>query len=400
MKMSQIPSRETKPPFRTTRAFIQKHFDEFLPIYPLFVDSGDRFGPEISNMIHQSYDGLKDGLHPPELVSAGIGGTYYLRDTSGDPVSVFKPLDEEANSANNPKGYDFVYSTADMITAGGGAAREIAAYYLDHPIGRRRVGLTGDQVLGFSGVPPTVLAHCLHPNFTYSNGYAYAMENYKKGSLQMYMKNDGHFGKKKKEEEEDDKEEEEEEEDEVPTGLSMEEVHKISVLDIRMVNLDRHGGNLLYKKKEDGTLELIPIDHGYCFPKTFDDCCIFKWLKWPDARRPYSDEVIKYIESLKVVEDIAYLRKFGFTIPDKCIRVFHISTMLLKKGATKKLSPFQIGSLMCKETENVETSSIKKIVDEAQAEADGLPNTSEEDFLNIVYRITEARLDEIPPPTT
>ncbi|KAJ1377517.1 putative phosphatidylinositol 4-kinase gamma 4 isoform X1 [Sesbania bispinosa] len=67
---------------------------------------------------------------------------------------------------------------------GQGAFREVAAYILDHPmIGRR--SLFGDEK-GFAGVPPTVMAKCLHEGFNHPGDLTAKI-----GSLQMFMENDG-----------------------------------------------------------------------------------------------------------------------------------------------------------------------------------------------------------------
>ena len=78
-------------------------------------------------------------------------------------------------------------------------------------------------------------------------------------------------------------------------------VHRIGILDIRILNTDRHGGNILVRKlKEDkhtssrtqfdmqvyDALELIPIDHGLCLLEALDDP-YFEWLHWPHASLPF-----------------------------------------------------------------------------------------------------------------
>lgn len=68
-------------------------------------------------------------------------------------------------------------------------------------------------------------------------------------SLQMFMKNNGSC------------------EDIGPGAFPVEEVHKICAFDIRMANADRHAGNILTGKSEEGKTVLIPIDHGYCLPE-------------------------------------------------------------------------------------------------------------------------------------
>lgn len=44
----------------------------------------------------------------------------------------------------------------------------------------------------------------------------------------------------------------------------------MAILDLRLMNLDRNGENIMVRSVDDGTggrrLQLIPIDHGSCFP--------------------------------------------------------------------------------------------------------------------------------------
>jgi len=47
--------------------------------------------------------------------------------------------------------------------------------------------------------------------------------------------------------------------------FSKDEVHKIAVLDLRLMNLDRNACNILVQKKDD-EYRLIPIDHGLTIP--------------------------------------------------------------------------------------------------------------------------------------
>lgn len=70
------------------------------------------------------------------------------------------------------------------------------------------------------------------------------------------------------------------------TGVfPVEEVHKIAILDMRLANCDRNGGNILVKRCSGKTMcqwQLIPIDHGYCLPSTFADIS-FEWMFWPQV---------------------------------------------------------------------------------------------------------------------
>lgn len=121
----------------------------------------------------------------------------------------------------------------------------------------------------------------------------------------------------------------------------------------------------------------------------FEDCT-FDWLYWPQAKQPYSADTIDYIKSLDAEEDIQLLKFHGWDVPPECARVFRISTMLLKKGAERGLTPFAIGSIMCRRTLKDE-SVIEQIVREAEEAL--LPGSSENAYLEAVSTIMDLHLD-------
>ncbi|KAF7826184.1 phosphatidylinositol 4-kinase gamma 4-like [Senna tora] len=323
----------------------RKHPDKHVLLEPVIINPKIELASVVWDMINSSYDGLGSGNYPIRSAE-GTGGAYFMLDSSGKRyVSVFKPIDEEPMAVNNPRGLPMSLDGEGLkkgTKVGQGAFREVAAYILDHPIGGRR-SLFGDLTA-------------------------------KIGSLQMFMENKGSC------------------EDMGPGAFPVKEVHKISVLDIRLANADRHTGNILIgAKDENGQAVLIPIDHGYCLPTSFEDCT-FEWLYWPQARQPYSPETVDYIKSLDAEEDIALLKFHGWDLPIECARILRISTMLLKKGVVERgLTPFQIGSLMCRQSLNKE-SVIEEIVQAAMDSV--LPGTSEATLLDAVSQIMDQRLDE------
>ena len=341
---------------------------------PIVVNPKINFLPCLSDMINSTYEGLKKG-NSPIRSSEGTGGTYFMQDSTGqEHVSVFKPLDEEPMAVNNPRGLPSSTDGEGLkrgTRVGEGALREVAAYVLDHPRGGPRL-VTGEEI-GFSGVPPTVMVQCLHQEFHHPNGYACSSKHVKIGSLQKFMNNDGNC------------------EDIGPGAFPVEEVHKITVLDIRMANADRHAGNILIKKEESGQIKLIPIDHGYCLPDKFEDCT-FDWLYWPQSRQPYSPETVDYINSLDAEKDIELLKHHGWDVPLECARTLRISTMLLKKGIERGLNPYEIGSIMCRENLNKE-SVIEEIISEAKDSL--LLGMGESTFLEQVSQIMDSRLDKL-----
>ncbi|KAL0400601.1 UNVERIFIED_CONTAM: Phosphatidylinositol 4-kinase gamma 3 [Sesamum latifolium] len=338
---------------------------------PLKINPKIALSPVIKQLLDATFKGLERGYRPIRS-SEGSGGAYFMQDSYGQNyVSVFKPIDEEPMAVNNPRGLPLSSDGEGLkkgTRVGEGALREVAAYILDHPRGGPRSIYSDEK--GFAGVPPTVMVKCQHRGFHYAEGFICVSG--KIGSLQMFMKNCGSC------------------EDIGPGAFPVEEVHKICVLDIRLANADRHAGNILiHKEGEDGRIVLIPIDHGYCMPENFEDCT-FEWLYWPQAREPFSSDTIAYINSLDAEKDIEFLKFHGWNVPHNCARVFQISTMLLKKGAERGLTPFAIGSIMCRETMKKE-SVIEKMVQEAQESV--LPGMSESAFLESISIIMDRYLD-------
>jgi len=227
------------------RAVPRKFPDRDFLLEPIIVNPKIELASVIRNMVNSAYDGLASEYYP--IGSAeGTGGAYFMLDSTGQKyVSVFKPIDEEPMAVNNPRGLPLSLDGEGLkkgTIVGQGAFREVAAYVLDHPISGRRK-LFGD-VKGFAGVPPTLMVKCLHKGFNHPGDLIAKI-----GSMQMFVKNNGSC------------------EDIGPGAFPVNEVHKISVLDIRLANADRHAGNILISTVEGNDQSvLVPIDHGYCLP--------------------------------------------------------------------------------------------------------------------------------------
>jgi len=247
----------------------------------------------------------------PELVQEGEGGTYFVFGGADQVVGVFKPADQDPQAENNPKKKlaeeKRQQPTRKSIPANGTAIREAAAYALDR---------------GFAGVPPTLLVEANHPVF--NNGE----EGAKPGSFQQFVPNECSSW------------------DVGPAAFSVEDVHRIGLFDIRTFNTDRHGGNLLCAKAANpqGKVEydLIPIDHAYCFPTSLGEAN-WEWLYWPQAKVPFTDDELAYIESIDVEADLALLRKMH--LDEDALRVYRITTTFLKAGAAAGLTLYEMGKL-------------------------------------------------------
>eukprot|EP00879_Flechtneria_rotunda_P001456 GHRR01001610.1.p1 GENE.GHRR01001610.1~~GHRR01001610.1.p1 ORF type:complete len:608 (+),score=281.81 GHRR01001610.1:779-2602(+) len=284
--------------------------------------------PSLTSPAHQLHRhwqaaraGLAEGL-APTLAKAGTGGSYFLQDVNGKPVAVFKPEDEEPLAVNNPKGRT-PGSSSDISSGsssgseglrrgtkpGEGAAREVAAYVLDHQ--------------HFAGVPPTALVSAFVDS---PEGGAV-----KVGSLQQFVESEGDC------------------EERGYSSFPVQEVHKIAVLDLHLGNADRNGGNILVRRSSaTSKWELIPIDHGYCLPASFEDLS-FEWMYWPQAEQPFSKETLQYIANLDAERDESILHAHGIHLRPECLRVFRVCTMVLQKGAKAGLTPYQIAGILCRE---------------------------------------------------
>ena len=84
--------------------------------------------------------------------------------------------------------------------------------------------------------------------------------------------------------------------------FSVRDVHRIGILDIRLLNTDRHAGNILVRRARGSAhaggvhpgaggasalldacaYELIPIDHGFALPEALEPP-YFEWQHWPQV---------------------------------------------------------------------------------------------------------------------
>lgn len=276
---------------------------------------------------------VREGLlyHSPELCDEGVNGTYFLKDKTGKKIAVFKPQDEESTSENNPKRKDKTNSSSSFssltnlptkgILPGEAAIREVAAYLLD----RERL----------YGVPVTQIVKITN-KFTYSNGNGEVTT--KIGSLQEFIDNDGSS------------------EDFGYRNFPVNEVHKIGILDLQILNLDRHAGNILIKKGRNNTFTLIPIDQGFSLPDNLE-VSWFEWMNWPQSKIPFDDEMKSYILRMDIDKDVQLLKN-ELSVRNECLFNMKIMYILLKKAVELNLTLFDLGNIVCRKGYEMGTPSI------------------------------------------
>ncbi|XAR55958.1 1-phosphatidylinositol 4-kinase [Bertholletia excelsa] len=271
---------------------------------------------------------IKVGVDPLP-VHSGLGGAYYFRNSGGESVAIVKPTDEEPFAPNNPKG--FVGKALGQpglkrsVRVGETGFREVAAYLLDYD--------------HFANVPPTALVKITHTIFNVNDGVNGNKPQNKKlvskiASFQQFIPHDFDAS------------------DHGTSSFPVAAVHRIGILDIRILNTDRHAGNLLVRKLGGvgrfGQVELIPIDHGLCLPESLEDP-YFEWIHWPQASIPFSEDELEYIKNLDPIRDSEMLRSELPMIRKACLRVLVLCTIFLKEAAAFGLCLAEIGEMMSRE---------------------------------------------------
>jgi hypothetical protein len=312
---------------------------------------------EFAQLIRKVIEGLEE--FPPEMCEEGLNGTYFMKDRHGNMIAVFKPQDEEGNSENNPKKMEDDFVDKGVLE-GEGAQREVAAYLLD-------------KESGFAGVPKTTMVKIVHPAFGRDEK---GETRIKIGSLQEFVENDGASW-------------------DIGYGaFPTHEVQKIAIFDLRIFNNDRHGGNMLMKKKSDGTYELVPIDHGFSLPSVMNRAW-FDWLTWPQAKEPLSTALKDYVSKIDIEKDMETLKPLN--LRPECLRTMKISTMLLKKGCELGLSLFDIASIVCRSTTLEQPSELEIMYERAlkdigQVNGEITTKEEEQELLGALSQIMDREL--------
>ncbi|XP_057505557.1 phosphatidylinositol 4-kinase gamma 8-like [Actinidia eriantha] len=297
-----------------------KEEHEFDANYPKTEMVGGHSDPRARALVAEVAMAIASGVVPVP-VSSGLGGAYFLHGRHNDAIAVIKPSDEEPLAFNNPKGFAGRMlgqpGVKRSIRVGETGVRELAAYLLDKG--------------GFAGVPPTALVKISHVSAFHLNSDSQEISQappvpYKVASLQQFIDHDSDAG------------------DLGPSSFSVSSIHRIGILDVRLLNLDRHAGNMLVKHGH----ELVPIDHGLCLPEWLDDP-YFEWLHWPQASIPFSDSEVEYTLNLDPFEDAELLRNELPSIRESSIRVCVLCTIFLKQAVVAGLCLADIGEMMTRE---------------------------------------------------
>lgn len=337
-------------------------------------------------LVKEIVKGIKNGVDPVP-VNGGLGGAYFFRNVRGESLAIVKPTDEEPFAPNNPKG--FVGKALGQpglkqtVRVGETGVREVAAYLLDHD--------------HFANVPATALVKITHCIFNINDGVGgnTGMAPNKKlvskiASFQQFVPHDFDAS------------------DHGTSSFPVSAVHRIGIMDIRILNTDRHAGNLLVRKLDGigrfGQVDLIPIDHGLCLPESLEDP-YFEWIHWPQASIPFSEDELEYIEKLDPVKDCEMLKSELPMIRDACLRMLMLCTMFLKEAAAYGLCLSEIGEMMsrefrCSEEEPSELEAVcleaRRLVAEREREVSSPRSMSGDDEIQFHLDCEDEGWDSMP----
>eukprot|EP00750_Incisomonas_marina_P026289 INCI5892.5.p1 GENE.INCI5892.5~~INCI5892.5.p1 ORF type:complete len:548 (+),score=104.11 INCI5892.5:267-1910(+) len=271
---------------------------QFLVDYALFDVLGES-DPLVINFFSHTVAAVdsQSTVSSPSAVTDCTGGVYVL----GNNDAVFKPRDEEAtglkSKSDQPLHVGDTNPLRQGFRIGDGAIREVAAYHLDR------------AARHFARVPPTTLASVrsdvMRPN---------SKQQRFEGSIQKYVTNTGSS------------------EDFGSSCFDLEHIQAIALLDVRLFNTDRHGGNMLVQdcnSSSSGKRGLVPIDHGLCLP-AFQHLGEFEveWLYWREAREPLTPSARAHVADLDAYRDAAILRGLG--IHEQSILTMQLMTKFLR----------------------------------------------------------------------
>lgn len=288
--------------------------------------------------------------YPPTLAEEGEGGTWIMYDSNGEAVAVFKPVDEEPFAANNPKHAHTaptagVYCSSSieslkLIKPGDGAAREVAAFILDHS-SRARVPATvmaefDANYFSPTGRPVTRAPMAVSPGVPVPK----PSTDVKLGSLQRFVEHtcsSWEIG---------------------PVRFNADDVHSIGLLDLRILNLDRHGGNILVVDDlvcdvdEKPRQSLIPIDHAFCLPphQVLENIPMlqlwFEWLNWPQAKQPFSSDTIAALHDIDIDMDVKRLKPCS--LPAASLVLHRLCHEFVILCVDEGLTLYDIGIMVCR----------------------------------------------------
>lgn len=373
---------------------------------------------DLYSLVQRADNGMNNGVEPI-LADGALGGTYFLRDRNRAICVVCKPGDEEPNSPNNP------YQDGDItmpwglsfrgrIIPGFGMYREVAGYLLDKgfagvpptSLARARLATVVDLrkrdqmseipwVPGFGYKICSVQSYVRHECSTEDMGPSMfdkldaqriATMDIRLGNLDRHegnilvclnqpfqicksvnsdspSKRNSHvsmtsesvaLGNRVYNHDVDD----------LPHPLCS-SAPASSPRFVKYFESECSSSAAGSAKSEPGTsYRLVPIDHGYTLPHVLhlSDSINLAWLGWPQMKEPIAPDIRRYIENLRVEEDVAMLKhNLGAAIPETSLLTLRVGTAFLQKGSAAGLTLFDMGEAMVPRDDDIDVVKPRKV---------------------------------------
>jgi hypothetical protein len=363
---------------------------------------------KLDDFVKELLSEVRSGMEVHQPIATDVldctGGVYFMRDSYGAKVAVFKPSDEEQGMPNNPKNHsgNGEHGLRPFYKPGSGHFRETAAYIIDQG--------------NFCAVPPTAVVRCKHPIFHYPRAHGGQRKLFlKTGSLQEFVRTSTDSF-----------------DDISPSLISAFELQKIALLDLRILNSDRNSSNILLIPKplsmqpvatgsgrrssrtgsmgsnhsehdntddcvefvDDGTTntttgysysaavlgvgnswanskdryELVPIDHGYCFPtKLRIEDIDWSWMYTSQISKPVEPEIREYVRSLDIDKILSELKE-QVELPPESYFLLKVAHKVVVEGIAAGLTLRQIAELIAR-VEDGKESPLERLLDLAEDNA-------------------------------
>ncbi|KAJ9460817.1 Phosphatidylinositol 4-kinase gamma 4 [Diplonema papillatum] len=275
-----------------------------------------------------------------------VSGAFFLKHAGAAAAfAVAKPSNREVACAKNTSGYN---DRKEGFVPGSGCLREAFAYAIDQQ--------------NFAGVPETVVMDLPESLFDASEPAGARVAC----SVQRFVPNDGQSW------------------DCGPASFSAEHTRRIGLLDLRLLNCDRHGGNVLMRKTAAGTTGLVPIDHGFVMPTCITDL-MFEWENWKQADTPFTEEELAYVRAIDVDADAELAEEMG--IEGEAVDCFRAAQICLKVGCEKGLNLRQLAGFFRRQRVN-EPSGLELLVSESRFPLDHR-SAGTIDFAHLATRVEQ-----------
>ncbi|KAI6189810.1 Phosphatidylinositol 4-kinase type 2 [Aphelenchoides bicaudatus] len=301
---------------------------------------------EFNNNLMEAREAIRKGVYP-QLIASGSSGSYFVRDSSGNFLAVFKPKDEEPFASLNPKWPKFFQRILCFCCFGRACLIPNNGYLSE--TGASIV----DEYLKLDIVPKTRVLKLCSPTFSYGRFFGRKAEpKPKEGSYQLFVHEYVSAAELLPEWSNADI-------SNILNEAEMEQFiilfQKMCVLDYVIRNTDRHMDNWMIKHVPGVELKLAAIDNGLAFPVKHPEFASrfrqfpFGWATLSWAQNPWNEELAKELLNLitplylyKLNNEVRYLFSHGVSnglLVSKQMRVFRGQVWNLLESLRSKESP-------------------------------------------------------------